>query len=399
MFRVLFFLLIAFLNCEILWSIPTKVSTIDFLGSERTTLSRHLWRVLTQNREESPKVFPFQSRSIIMNSRWTSTLPVIPRGDQLTECTRPSEALSWPSSPSTAHAQFHRLLAERVENAISNEVLKNPSRKIPRPNYEHTEESLNNPKYNDRIVKSFIEGHYFTIITRTAFPKVFVTLYPENKNQVYVPWFVPVEQALLYQRLGEYRDAIAVLKNWEAYSKFGIAVIPEGYTLSVRVGLASPQSYLQTATSIHPETLHQELKTQEDYVRECFSGPFDSSMTQSFYELLKGGGTQFYINYAYKDDSSAIKVYPLNALYCQNDEFKSKYHRKPWKIVGTCRENHHMIDSRYDDVRISFPDAFRDILKSKSPSADNTKKIGEEGELEEFTEVIEKFQKLMYVPY
>src|SRR5690606_33033114 len=79
----------------------------------------------------------------------------------------------------------------------------------------------------------------------TKKPKVLVTLYTPPKKDEYNPikWFLPIEQAFLLRNLGEYRKTTGILKIWSAHSQLGLAVIPEGTEVSLRVGITSPQTF------------------------------------------------------------------------------------------------------------------------------------------------------------
>lgn len=351
-------------------------------------------RVVTQKKTDFKDITPFE-KNLVMNMRWTNEIDKNLNLDQEVTRKRPLPI-----------QKFHENFASRIEHLIHNNKFNFEKFYGIKKPIEYDEIEAEN-KNADREYSNFIDGHFLSLEGFTKVSKVFVTMFSKTPDKKGHRFFLPLEQALLCQNIGEYRGTVAILKDWDSYSNFGLMVLPAGAYVSFRVGITAPQffpnltkfstldnsvkTFLLNENS-HSNDLWSFYKERStvglENVRESLkniNNPTDELWR--FYESLPGGSTQFLFAYAYHDvqkrtpveiddwDSvKSINVFEIKDCLYESDskgkkqalnlKFSHKINRK-WSADNI--KDTHFFREGYDKIDISFPLAFEKagILKEK----------------------------------
>lgn len=352
-----------------------------------TPLGESFKRLVTQNRTEYLRISP-DNKHLFLNSRWTDKI----HSGLL------SGVLNAPNSgPNSSHRDFHTIIGERfLKNSQNSKfnlpqylTLKKPSNFGKIVDYESLADSQK---------QNFVNGHFLALEGFTQFPKVLVNMFAQPSNSVNNPdqkksheWFLSLDQALICSTIGEYRETVALLKNFDAYSTFGITVIPPQAYVSFRVGLTAPQ-YLPALNKNVYDRAPSPIFSYKDFTEYCCSATeyiiggmkMDEHSIWRFFERVEGGSTQFYFAYGYYDklhrkpqdlgnDYSIIepiKVFRVdNALYQRGKIFKPTYpskvrvsHKnlpiKAWDKATITQT--HFFDDDYDKLEIKLLNVLED---------------------------------------
>lgn len=291
----------------------------------KTSLGALFKRVVSQ-KENDFKSLSSANKHLLLATRWTNNI-------------NKGWISDFPNSVSSNLSgipiiDFHTSLANAIKTTKSHGwkaflTLKKPQNFTDIQNYD---------KMADRKEKGcFLNGHFLTLEGFTQFPKVMVTLSTRSNGKKAHEWFLPIEQAFLCPTLMDYRNSVAVLKDWDNYSHFGLTVIPTNAFVSLRIGIVAPQS-LPALNNLYKTTL---VKTKIDDVdsrtikiRNTFNND-----AYFFYETLNGGATQFLFAYAYSDsknrnvklDNKDDKIYreikPIEVLEVSKALYKPDQYR------------------------------------------------------------------------
>tara|TARA_A100000171_G_C2139965_1_gene154266 strand:- start:10181 stop:10999 length:819 start_codon:yes stop_codon:yes gene_type:complete len=236
-------------------------------------------------------------------------------------------------------------------------------------------------------------------------------MYAQDKSGGYHRWFLPIEQALLCETLGEYRQTTALLKEWTVYSRVGLSVIPEGTEVGFFMGVIAPKSFPE----INPNVLWQDevfqgcisdkvlqiphisedgamwdtLTSLDQYAQrysEHTNKPDHLDTGRRVFEAVPGGAVQFLLAYADPPQNSDdednrdhfVRVYELPSLTVshegkqkpipdyppkarkpgKNDKIKHQWkwqRRSAWHLTP----DSHLLDPEYDQYNIGLLDALR----------------------------------------
>ncbi len=198
--------------------------------------------------------------------------------------------------------------------------------------------SLGDSRPEEAVVKSiepnFSSGHMIKIEETTTKPKIFITLYAGNAIMPDTPkstcWFMPIDQALCCPTLGDYRQKVATLKIWDAYTHFSLLAIPPGAKIKYFVGLSSPQSFPSLNFTDKKEVMNFDKNLALTTMKTSLS--FLSVNSEAhFFEKLEGGATQIYLCSV---ENQAPYILDLGSLKFKSLADKGRYARKEKRFIA-----------------------------------------------------------------
>ena len=288
-----------------------SMDTIQY--SPKSHLGQQFKRVVSQEKGIF-KLLSASNKHLLLATRWTNN---IDKGWISDKPKLIKEGSCFDHSPIM---NFHEELAERISDKKNQGIFKwEDFLTLKKPKRDSDSEDWDLLANKQEEKGSFVNGHFLALKGFTQFSKVMVTLSSKsNKSdaeQVAHEWFLPIEQALLCSTLKEYRESVAILKDWGPYSRFGLSVMRANTFVSLRMGIAAPQS-LPAFHHSYRNKLSKKFATK--YVDDRTIKITDmvhaaklSDHLWRFYETLGGGATQFFIAYAY-NDSQNRKIEDIN---------------------------------------------------------------------------------------
>jgi len=117
-----------------------------------------------------------------------------------------------------------------------------------------------------------------------AFPAFFITFYgkqwlkKDKNNNSYIDksnlWLIPLEQALIYKTMKDYRSAASILKIWDTYCQCSLVYIPKDTEIIYQLGLVAPKSI----PYLNIDSLEEEQKritnNKDCYIKQIFKKLF-----------------------------------------------------------------------------------------------------------------------------
>jgi hypothetical protein len=238
---------------------------IPFLDQLQTKVARSLCMALTQKQELAQNV-QSAGRNAFLNTHWIKGASYREPGVAYNNPQK-SDVFSFPMHASTPITDFHEALSEKIifstkewyrdsywgipdtlcggihRSLWSDNTLANPDRR------DVSVLKISRSSFDKDIFPNFSQGHLLTFDGQTSFSIVLVTLYEDahasvGKRPAMQKWFTPIEQMFFCKTLSDYKNGVAVLNDWSAYSRFALVVIPKRTKIRMHVGVAAPQSLL-----------------------------------------------------------------------------------------------------------------------------------------------------------
>lgn len=238
----------------------------------------------------------------------------------------------------------------------------------------------------DRLLTgSFKDNSYFRVSCKLDRPLIAATMYedPLDGSFIYPKWYTPLEIAFYLQSMGEYREALALLRPWAAYSRMGFTAIPQGTYVDMRIGLAGSQTYPSNVNSINNykfsekemplrqfvesnPLLLKELESNEEIERLRNRLFQIDGRRRDVWELIDfqpGGFLQILAAYADGGTlgTSSIPVYSIESLFSDGRKLEPKYIPLSQRSLSVLQKHRtdgrmlHLDDLGYDQIELDLP--------------------------------------------
>lgn len=218
---------------------------IHILDQLETKIARSLCMALTQKQGVAQNIQP-AARNAFLNTHWVKGASYKQPGAPYRNPQK-SDVFSFPMHASTPAADFHEALAEKIifgtqkwqrdtywgipetlRAGIHKDLWSNDKLVIPSRRQVHVPKT-SQLSFEKDIFPNFSQGHLLTFDGETSFSMVLVTLYEDanpsaGKKPATQKWFTPIEQMFFCKTLSDYKNGVAVLNDWSAYSRFALVV-------------------------------------------------------------------------------------------------------------------------------------------------------------------------------